>query len=94
MPGGRILEPGEREELGVSFPGGAFGDIVFLCDPGTIILPSFMGRAPVSGMHGYHPDAPCMDSVMFSSEVYGGEEAAVTDIADFLLPGFRGGESG
>lgn len=91
--GGRLLNPEELMSLGVSFPECEYGDIVFLCDPGTIILPSYMGSDPVKGMHGYHPDAPCMDSIMFSSEVFEGEEASIADIAGFLLPGFRGGES-
>lgn len=90
--GGRLLDDEELRSLGVSFPEGEFGDIIFLCDPGTIILPSFMGSDPVKGMHGYHPDAPCMDSIMFSSEEFEREEASITGIAGFLLPGFRGGE--
>ncbi len=91
--GGRLLDADELKSLGVSFQGDEYGDIVFLCDPGTIILPSYMGSAPVKGMHGYHPDSPCMDSVMFSNEEFEGEEASVDAIAGFLLPGFRGGES-
>ncbi len=90
-PGGKLLGTEELNSLGVHFPRGEYGDIVFLCDPGTIILPSYMGSAPVKGMHGYHPGASCMDSVMFSSEEFQGDEAPVTGIARFLLPGFRGG---
>ncbi len=90
--GGRLLGTEELMSLGVCFPGGEYGDIVFLCDPGTIILPSYMGSVPVKGMHGYHPGAPCMDSVMFSSEKFQGDEVSLTEIAGFLLPGFRGGD--
>ena len=92
-PGGRLLGTEELKSLGVHFHREEYGDIVFLCDPGRIILPSYMGSAPVKGMHGYHPGAPCMDSVMFSSEEFQGDEAHVTGIAGFLLPGFRGGVS-
>ena len=91
-PGGRLLETEEMKRLGVYFPRGEYGDIVFLCDPGSIILPSYMGSAPVKGMHGYDPGARCMDSVMFSSEEFSGDEVPLTGIAGFLLPGFRGGE--
>lgn len=91
-PGGRLLGTEELRALGVYFPAGEYGDIVFLCDPGRIILPSYMGSAPVKGMHGYHPDTACMDSVMLSSEEFEGDEASVTGIAGFLLPGFGGGE--
>lgn len=89
--GGRILEEEELRSLGVHFPGGEYGDIIFLCDPGTIILPSFMGSEPMKGMHGYHPDASCMDSIMVSSEEFTGEDTSITGIAGFLLPGFMGG---
>ena len=91
-PGGRLLDTEELRSLGVHFPGGLYGDIVFLCDPGSIILPSYMGNAPVKGMHGYHPDVPCMDSIMLSNEEFGEDEARITEVAPFLLPGFRGGD--
>ena len=93
IPGGRLLKSEELNSLGVYFPGSVYGDLIFLCEPGTIILPSFMGSDPVKGMHGYHPSASCMDSVMFSSEEFDGNEAPITGIAGFLLPGFRGGRS-
>ena len=93
-PGGRVLGQSELEELGAFFPAGDFGDVVFLCDPGTIILPSFMGSSAVKGMHGYHPDAPCMFSLMLSNVDNGTGEASITDVAAFLLPGFEGGETG
>jgi predicted AlkP superfamily pyrophosphatase or phosphodiesterase len=92
-PGGRVLGAEELESLGVYFPAGEFGDLIFLCEPGTIIMPSFMGEARLKGMHGYHPDAPCMDSVMYSNEEFKEDEARLTGIASFLLPGFRGGVS-
>ncbi len=91
--GGSLLDPEELKSLGVLFPEAEYGDIVFLCDPGTIILPSYMGSDPVKGMHGYHPDAACMDSIMFSSDEFEGEEASIAGIAGFLLTGFRGGEN-
>jgi hypothetical protein len=89
--GGRVLGKDEMRELGVNFEGGEFGDMIFLCDPGTIILPSYMGNSPVKGMHGYHPDAPCMFSVMLTNAGFGREEASITDLAGFLLPGFTEG---
>lgn len=92
VEGGRLLSDSELEELGVHFPGGEFGDLIFLCETGRIILPSYMGREPVKGMHGYHPSASCMDSVMFSSEEFGADRSSVTDVAPFIFPGFTPGE--
>jgi hypothetical protein len=89
--GGRILEEEELRDLGVFFPDSEFGDIIFLCDPGVIILPSYMGGTPVKGMHGYHPDASCMYSLMLSNFGSVPEEASITAIAGVLLPGFEKG---
>ncbi|MEZ4649169.1 MAG: alkaline phosphatase family protein [Candidatus Eisenbacteria bacterium] len=54
---GRVLEPDELERLGARFPGDDYGQLIFLLDEGHILVPSFMCREPVRGMHGYHPSA-------------------------------------
>lgn len=53
---GRILEEDELRQEGIFFPDQRFGELTFLCNPGTIIAPSFMGISPMKGMHGFHPD--------------------------------------
>jgi hypothetical protein len=53
---GRVLDDAELEGLGVLFPGREYGEIIFLLHEGEILVPSFMGRATVAAMHGYHPD--------------------------------------
>jgi len=88
---GRILSGEELRDLGVFFPGSEFGDIIFLCDTGVMILPSYMGAAPVRGMHGYHPDSSCMYSIMLSNIGCSGAEASIADLAGTLLPGFEKG---
>lgn len=55
---GRILPDGELKQLGVYFEDGQYGNLVFLMDSGTQIVPSFMGIKPNKGMHGYHPADP------------------------------------
>lgn len=92
LPGGRLLSPDEREALGVPGPGSGYGEVMFLCDPGIVILPSHMGIDRVAGMHGYHPDAPCMDSLLLSRDPVPPGTATICDIAAVLLPGFEGGE--
>ena len=88
---GHLLESAEAERLGVHYPDGRFGDLVFLVDPGTIILPSYMGSEGVAAMHGYHPESPCMYSALLANEEAEEYPAALTDVASFLLPGFEGG---
>ena len=53
---GRRLGEDELRALGCHFPGGEYGNAVFLVDPGVLIVPSFMGSRAIAAMHGYHPD--------------------------------------
>ncbi|MGD1047838.1 MAG: alkaline phosphatase family protein [Candidatus Krumholzibacteriaceae bacterium] len=95
QPSGRLLSSDEMRRLGVAFPDGRFGDIVFLADPGVVIAPSYMGAKPVAAMHGYHPDVDQMYSAMFSTSELPAAELSIMDVAGIVLPGFtsqRGGK--
>ncbi|MCK4236777.1 MAG: alkaline phosphatase family protein, partial [Candidatus Krumholzibacteria bacterium] len=91
---GRIVRSEDLDRLGVAFEDGRYGDLIFLVQPGSIILPSFMGTSPVASMHGYHPDAECMYSVMFTNADVPWEECSICDVAAFLVPGFEAGGEG
>jgi hypothetical protein len=52
---GRRLSDTELASLGCLFPGREYGEAVFLANPGTLIVPSFMGSRAIAAMHGYHP---------------------------------------
>lgn len=54
---GRVLGDEELSALGARFPEDDYGQLIFLLDEGHILVPSFMGKEPVRGMHGYHPSA-------------------------------------
>ncbi len=54
---GRIVDREELQSLGAFFPDADYGELIFLLDEGHILAPSFMGKEPVRGMHGYHPNA-------------------------------------
>lgn len=58
IPDGRILPDAELSDLGTLFPDRYFGELIYLMDEGTLIVPSHMGERPIRAMHGYHPDAP------------------------------------
>lgn len=58
VPEGRLLPEAELRELGVWFPDGQYGDLIYLMNPGVQIAPSFMGRKAIAGMHGFHPHEP------------------------------------
>ncbi len=58
---GRILSEQELAEFGCQFKNNLYGELIYLLEPGHIICPSFMGKKPVAGMHGYSPED--LDSV-------------------------------
>jgi len=88
IDGGTILDDSECKRLSIPVPSKEFGDIVFLLETGKLILPSFMGTEMVNGMHGYHPDSPCMDSIFLSNVTLSRSEINLFDIADILLEGY------
>jgi len=65
--GGRLLRDDELAALGCDFPGHRYGELIFLMDPGHLIVPSHMGLKPIRGMHGYHPDHPDSDAALLST---------------------------
>jgi len=93
-PSGRIMNSGDLKGLGAAFPDGRFGDLVFLADPGVIILPSYMGSEPIAAMHGYHPDTEVMYSIMLSNRSLPARELSLCDVAGIVLPGFKPGDGG
>ena len=64
---GRVLQAAELSALGCDFDKDQFGQLIFLLDPGAIIVPSHMGLKPITGMHGYHPDHPDSDAALISN---------------------------
>jgi hypothetical protein len=53
---GRHLDAPQLRAFGCYFPGGEYGEDIFLANPGVLIVPSFMGSRPIAAMHGYHPE--------------------------------------
>lgn len=54
----------EARREGVDFGDDRYGSLIVLAEPGVLIVPSFMGRSPLKGMHGYSPDDPASDAVL------------------------------
>lgn len=53
---GKILCEEKLKEEGVYFPNHQYGETIFLMNSGLLIIPSYMGRRQLPGMHGYDPD--------------------------------------
>lgn len=64
---GKTLSKPELEALGCDFEGDQFGEMIYLLDPGSIIVPSHMGLKTITGMHGYHPDHEDSDAALLSN---------------------------
>ncbi|PKN80136.1 MAG: hypothetical protein CVU48_03120 [Candidatus Cloacimonetes bacterium HGW-Cloacimonetes-1] len=77
---GSIIPEQELMEMHVWFPHNKFGDVYFLMNEGLLINPSFMGKKPVSGMHGYHPKAAHSYSIMLSNRQIPESISSITDI--------------
>ena len=80
VPEGRILPPEELKELGCDFEGDQFGELIFLVEAGTLIVPSHMGLQPITGMHGYHPDAPDSNASLLSTVEPPNDPQVITDV--------------
>ena len=65
---GRWLADSELMQLGCFFPDRRYGEAIYLLDEGGLIVPSFMNRGQVAGMHGYHPTSPSSTALFASTE--------------------------
>ena len=82
---GRIVPDRELKEMRAHFPDGRFGELIFLCDEGVLIVPSHMGERPIRAMHGYHPTAPQSFAAYFSNQDVPESLRAIPHIHDLML---------
>jgi hypothetical protein len=82
---GRWLQEQEMRSLGVWFDDRAYGEEIFLCNPGVLIVPSFMGSSTLGGMHGYHPDDPDSDTVLIADPPPARLPRTIAEIPAMLL---------
>jgi hypothetical protein len=64
---GSILTDDDLRSEGVFFEDQRFGELVFLMDPGVLMVPNHMGANAPRGMHGFSPGHPDSCAVMMSS---------------------------
>ena len=86
MRGGRVIEKDELERLGVYFPDGRHGELIFLLDPGHLLVDGDFhasGWKP-AGMHGYHPDDPDSYGVFLSNCAPSAPIRELADVHGFL----------
>jgi hypothetical protein len=81
---GRWLDGAALAAVGCEFADHAYGDEVFLLDPGALLVPSFMGGDPVAAMHGYDPSHPDMAALLWSNRPVPSQVRALPDVRGFL----------
>jgi hypothetical protein len=79
VPRGHVLTSDELADQRLDFETGAFGDLIFLADPGVLVYPNHMGGAVPLGMHGYWPGEPSADAVALATHPLP-EIASITDV--------------
>jgi hypothetical protein len=84
LGGGHWLDEAALRGWGTHFPDGAYGDDLFLCDPGVLVLPSFMGREAVAAMHGYDPAHPDMAAMLWSNRPIAADVTGLADVRRHL----------
>jgi hypothetical protein len=67
---GRRLSDDELRRHGCFFATREYGEAVLLANPGVLIVPSFMGAAPLAAMHGYDPDDRFSQGVFMSDATH------------------------
>ncbi len=81
--GGRVLDDEECGRLGVLFPDRRYGELIYIADPGTIFVPSFMGLTGCRAMHGYHPEDVDGDTLLLSNVTHARVQS-IMDIGPLL----------
>jgi hypothetical protein len=88
---GRMLTDAELEKLGVLFPDGRYGQLVFLLDPGCLFARSdFNGHGwSPAAMHGYHPDDPDSDGIFLTNRPPADTVRAIGDVFAWMQDAAR-----
>jgi hypothetical protein len=81
---GRILRDEELQALGCDFPDHRYGELFFLLNAGVLLCPSFLGLAPLKGMHGYHPSEPTAQALFASNAADATPPRGLTDLYSFF----------
>lgn len=76
---GAVLTDGDLKSEGVYFEDGRFGELVFLMNPGVLVVPSHMGADAPKGMHGFTPEHPDSYAVIMSSSELTPEPGHIRD---------------
>ena len=81
---GRFLTREDEERWGIHFADRRYGEAIWLVDEGGLIVPSYMGSAPVAAMHGYDPATPASRATFLSNRPLPAGLSHIVDVRAFL----------
>ncbi|MEP7028801.1 MAG: alkaline phosphatase family protein [Candidatus Eisenbacteria bacterium] len=81
---GRFLTREDEDRLGIHFPDRRYGDAIYLLEDARLLVPSYMGSAPVAAMHGYDPATPGSQALLLSNRELPQDLAHVVDFRAFF----------
>jgi hypothetical protein len=84
LPYGRVLSEDEKMGLGLRFKRNEYGEVIFVMNPGHVIVPSFASGARPMAMHGFHPSDPFSRASFLSSTEVGVPPGHVKDVYRFM----------
>jgi predicted AlkP superfamily pyrophosphatase or phosphodiesterase len=82
---GRYIDEEEKELLGSNFPDRSQGDEVFVMNEGLLVLPSYMGKNMLAGMHGYHPDGVDTDACLLGTWSPSDDTTHIRDLHTLMM---------
>lgn len=82
---GKLLTDDELRAERIKFADNRYGETIFLMNPGIVISPSYMGKKPMKGMHGFHPTHHSSTAMYISSKTPVNRPQSITDIKGVLL---------
>lgn len=82
---GRILSDADRAELGLRFKTNEYGEIIFVMNPGHLVVPSYVGSSAPKAMHGFHPSDEYSRACFLSSKELDCPPHHVRDFFSFFI---------
>jgi predicted AlkP superfamily pyrophosphatase or phosphodiesterase len=82
---GHFLSENEEKNYGIYRADRAFGDGIFLLDPGIQIAPSDMGSKPLNGMHGFAPEDEYSFAAILSNTNFPEQVQHVADYFNLMI---------
>ncbi len=85
IPGISLVSNERLQELGCYFENQSYGELIYVTDPGIMIVPSFMGEEPLKAMHGYDPEDKFSRACLLTNNERCAAPSSILEIKEFLI---------